>query len=385
MTTFRSTGFVLITITASFLGACDPTPTPNAHRQDDGLGGPAAPPPSPAEDETSVPLPSQPPEATDNSVSVLPVFFVARDADLTDAELTKYSYRVLKHLLITQRFYFEKLRTETFRIADKARVYRSPHAAVTYGDPMTDMENEEIGHRKVKEVLTWLGEDRFTSRHVIVTLFVRPRDQPCGDDGNHTPCLGFGRPFSGGSPVLGGGGIVELDFADLVNHDTKPFQSTLAHELGHAFGLAHSDCHGRDLFSDDSIMSYNLAHHSRGYVESATPGTLNPEDYFVLAQNKGVFPSFQFVPSVHNPSGESLATLKVDACFIPPMGESFGVAPPTSPQGYRLFYDGKLVSGPETAYWHFLQGKENCSQMTAQHPTVAVTCTFNGAPIDLRP
>lgn len=324
-------------------------------------------------------VPPPPPEAADNPISVLPVLFLARGAELGDAEIAEADRRILRHLRIAQRFYLSQLVTETFRTEEHALVYRSSLDPAHYRDPMIDPDPEDtLTALKVKELLAWRGEDRFSSKHVYVILFVRPKGAPCGGGAGPT-CLGFGRPFSGGTPVVGGG-VVELELSDLMNHDKSPFQSTLAHELGHAFGLAHVDCHGYDMETNDSIMSYRLAHHSRGYAESATPGILIAENFFVLAQNKGVFPGHAYDPARHDPTGAPLQNL--DACALGPMSVALGEAPPSSPQGYRLSFDGQVVSGPETAYWSYGRAKEHCREMVRSYPETRVSCRFNGVVFD---
>ncbi len=85
---------------------------------------------------------------------------------------------------------------------------------------------------------------------------------------------GGGRPFNGGFNT--GGGIVIMSSNGL---DRAPnFQSTLQHELGHAFGLPHVDVYGYDMQTNMSMMSYNPSHHTNGFEPSATPGRFIPED-----------------------------------------------------------------------------------------------------------
>ena len=80
-----------------------------------------------------------------------------------------------------------------------------------------------------------------------------------------------------------------------------PFLSTLIHELGHAFGRTHADCHGYDMVSSKTRLW------SKGFSLSVPPPVFNPEEYLMLAQNKLAFPNFNFIPARHNPSGKSLA------------------------------------------------------------------------------
>jgi hypothetical protein len=98
--------------------------------------------------------------------------------------------------------------------------------------------------------------------------------------------VGGGRPFNGGFNT--GGGIVVVSSFAL--NKLPNFQSTLEHELGHAFGLPHIDVYGQDMAASASIMSYNPAHHTRGMKPSLTPGTLVREDVVGLSFNRRAFP-----------------------------------------------------------------------------------------------
>jgi hypothetical protein len=115
--------------------------------------------------------------------------------------------------------------------------------------------------------------------------------------------VGGGRPLNGGIDT--GGGVVQLSTFAM---DKKPnFQSTLQHELGHAFGLPHVDVYGYDMKSNESIMSYNRKHHTREFTPSDTPGVLIPEDLRALALNRRVFPRLRFDPVKDVPAGYKLA------------------------------------------------------------------------------
>jgi hypothetical protein len=162
--------------------------------------------------------------------------------------------------------------------------------------------------------------------------------------------MGGGRTFNG-MPNTGGGGI-QMEFtAPLLEAETGRFQSTLVHELGHTFGLTHPDCRGYSLTENPSMMSYNPKHWSHGLSDEGQEyAGLNPEDFFVIGQNKLAFPNFHYVEAVHNPTHKHLT--RIEECYLGPMGPAIGGDPERKLHnfGYELFFDGKRVSGPETLF-----------------------------------
>ncbi|HLK15013.1 MAG TPA: hypothetical protein VKT78_09420, partial [Fimbriimonadaceae bacterium] len=134
---------------------------------------------------------------------------------------------------------------------------------------------------------------RWNCPYVYVVLFVGAGEYPGG---------GGGRPINGGHDQ--GGGIIIL--ADAYLETTPNFQSTLQHELGHAFGLPHVEVYGYDMLTNNSLMSYNPKHHTNFFIQSETPGQLIPEDLRGLAANKWAFPDFRFDPATDVPKGYSM-------------------------------------------------------------------------------
>lgn len=75
---------------------------------------------------------------------------------------------------------------------------------------------------------------------------------------------------TGGGTIL----IASRHFTDRPNG-----QSTLQHELGHAFGLPHIDAYGYPLRGNSpSIMSYNPKHHTR-CLKPSFPLSISCQDF----------------------------------------------------------------------------------------------------------
>ncbi len=219
-------------------------------------------------------------------VSVLPVFFVPTDAPApTDTQKAALS----KHVEWTQRRYRELLRGTTFRIAPGGvRVHQAPNPGTYY-----EALPEGGAPQYVAELLDEYRLSRAACPYVFVVVFLSP---------DHDFPGGGGRPINGGNNE--GGGVVILSSHAL---DTAPnFQSTLQHELGHAFGLPHVDVYGYSMTDNPSLMSYNPGHHTEGFTPSSHPGAFIPEDLRALALNQRAFPGLTFDPTRDVPAGYAL-------------------------------------------------------------------------------
>jgi hypothetical protein len=269
-------------------------------------------------------------------VKVLPVFFVAQGEQPPTREQTE---RLMRHLEWTRTRYQELLKDHgTFALAQKEpKIYRSTRELDFY------RALPEAGAPQfASEFLDALNCNRYTCPYIFVTVVMNPKDDfPTGG----------GRPLNGGLNT--GGGIVLLSsFAlDHVPH----FQSTLQHELGHAFGLPHVDAYGYDMTRSASLMSYNPAHHTDGFLPSSTPGELIPEDRRALALNKRVFPKLRFDTNKDIPRGYSLAPKIV--CLGP-------MRIPGQPEGVKVTTTSGEIYGSKVA--NIVQGQILPSRKTGE-------------------
>ncbi|MEK6610036.1 MAG: hypothetical protein AABZ35_03850, partial [Gemmatimonadota bacterium] len=183
-----------------------------------------------------------------------PIFFAPEGASLPSAEQRA---RLARHLAWARARYTELLGGRDSLALDTATVVVQGRMPPAFYRGRPEDGVPEI----VAELLDHFRVSRFSCPWVLVVVVMNPRDDfPTGG----------GRPLNGGLGT--GGGLVVLSSFAL---DRVPnVQSTIQHELGHAFGLPHADGYGRDMRTDPSLMSYNPAHHTDGFRPSGTPGVL---------------------------------------------------------------------------------------------------------------
>lgn len=317
-----------------------------------------------------VTLCSPPALAQAGRIEILPVIFVPSDNQdiIAGGQIETIKKLLNQHVVRAQEHYRSLLQTDSFKISDRnVVVYASSQPAAAY-ETRVATGGPDTAHMMLRELFAWSGEDRYNSRTVYLVIYARPA-------ASRGPALGGGRTFNGRPNT--GGGFIHLELSSLLTDKPYPFQSTLVHELGHAFGLAHINCHGYDLHKSKSIMSYNLRHHSQGLRQSRPLAGLAPEDFFVLAQNRLVFPAFAFVPAKHNPTGKPMAT--IDQCYLGAMSAVVGPFRRLPGVGYELLFDGKVVSGPETAFYSPVQARANCTQNMRAQRGVRVECRYDGS------
>ncbi len=219
------------------------------------------------------------------TLSVQPCFVVPR-GERRPAE--DQMQRLVRHLRWARERYAELLgNRNTFMLTEKdPLIYDSPYNLPFYRG-LSSQANHIAG-----ELLNFTGFNRFSCPLIFFTVVVNHQEDFPG---------GCGSPYNGGFNT--GGGIVLVSSYAL---DKIPnFQSTVQHELGHAFGLPHVDAYGYDMKTSPSIMSYNLSHHTKDFNPSRTPGEFIPEDIRGLALNQRVFPTLTFdrkknIPSEYN-------------------------------------------------------------------------------------
>lgn len=283
----------------------------------------------------------------------MPVLFVPRGAQLPATDIDG---AVAQQLAIASAHYRDLLGT-TFAVVPGA----IPVLAGEYGDDA--YHGADRAERVIRELFAWRGTDRYRSDAVFLVLYAS----------SGTPIAGGGIPFNGLPGT--GGGYIEIDLASLTTDRPYPFQSTLVHELGHAFGLPHAECYGYDQMTSSSIMSYNPAHWSSGTTPSATRGELGPEDRAALALNQRVFPGLRYDAARFG----AVNMERVQRCFHAPVSAAASPLEDRLGVGFELYFDGKRVNGPDAALYSRVQASESCATSRAWYPNIRVECRYNGA------
>jgi hypothetical protein len=221
-------------------------------------------------------------------VTVQPVFFVSKDEQ---PPTEQQSVNLLRHLKWAQTRYRELLKgQDTFTLADgQPQVYGAEHDFAFY--------RQLPAGGAAQFVIELLKRDkcnRFNCPYIYVVVMMSPKEDYLG---------GGGIPINGGFNT--GGGVFIMTSHGL-DHSAC-MQSTMQHELGHAFGLPHVDVYGYDMTANASLMSYNPSHHTNGFEPSKTPGVFIAEDLRGLALNRRVFANLRYDPKTDCPAGYSIA------------------------------------------------------------------------------
>ncbi len=219
---------------------------------------------------------------------VVGALFVARDVDRTALRVGAAIALLDRHLQLARERYRRWLEDDTFALGDTVVVEAERSIDHYAGDGAWERVRDEV--------LASQADNADTSLCTYVILFARGKPTP-------EDCFG-----SAGPNHAEGSGAVIVELSSLFADAPYPFQSTLVHELGHAFGLPHVSAYGESMEQCESIMSYNPRHWTRGLSLPEPDATLLPEELLALGQNEVALPDFRFDPAKHNPSRRPLRT-----------------------------------------------------------------------------
>ena len=294
---------------------------------------------------------------------VTPIIFIPSDYNLNKEVEAKAKERFAKFTRLAKFYYFSELQRNTFYLVSKVKTVKGKLTAEEYCKVNKKPLNDSA-HRIGKELLALDKETRMTSNKVFVVVFFG-KNKKCGDK-----LFGGGRTFNGAPGT--GGGYVELQESALFKDKPYPMLSTLIHELGHAFGLSHVDCRGESLINSPSIMGYKKSHQSNGFNLSKDPGILTKEDRWILSQNPKAIRGFPKITLDQN------TIKKIEKCYLSPMSKKLGPITRVKNKGFELFFNGRLVSGPEAVFFSKQKAIEFCFYNRNRHKSLKVECRYNG-------
>jgi hypothetical protein len=294
-------------------------------------------------------------------IGVLPILYVFRDASEALVDLEDDRNILRRYLGNAQRHFGELLgpQVHSFNYVE-AIVHRGRFSQEDIGrfNATTPETAIDFEHAVVKELLEVRGSSRLSETHVFLFIFVRRNPL----DFSPRRFAG-GRSFNGG--INGGGGVIVMEYAEI----RLGAYGILAHELGHAFGLRHSDCLGYDMQQSDSVMSYNPRHRTKGFDRGPTPASLGHQERISLLLNRRVFP---------NPIDPEELQQRSNTCVLPAMHRSIGDIPVVRGVGYDLRVNGRPISGPEAIFFTRAQAIEQCDLTRKRQPSLQLECRFAG-------
>lgn len=221
---------------------------------------------------------AEPDYALPEKVTVMPVFLLPPGIS---RPIRQESSLVMRQLTWAQESYRKFLGgRDTFSISKKAPdVIRLPKGVDYY----KSLPKGDAACEVVSLLLKYYKTNRFNCPWVFCCVMVNRQDN---------------WPYGGGRPINGGygrgGGVVMVSSYEVnrsVESDKSPmhFQTTLRHELGHAFGLPHVDVYGYDQRTTPSIMAYYRPFRAVAFREATESARFLPEDIRGLALNSRVF------------------------------------------------------------------------------------------------